>query len=79
MSSIPSLVQWVKGSGVAAPVAQILSLTWEISGARRVRRKEGRREGKKEGRKEGRETRKGEGWFLTNHENEAYLNQMVNT
>ena len=28
-SSIPSLAQWVKGSNVAAAVAQIQSLAWE--------------------------------------------------
>ena len=27
---IPGLAQWVKGSGIAAPVARIQSLAWEL-------------------------------------------------
>ena len=31
--SIPSLVQWIKGSGIVAAVAQIQSLAWELPDA----------------------------------------------
>ena len=48
---VTSLVQWVKGSQVAAAAARIQSLAWELPYAVDVAIKLKRKEGRKEGRK----------------------------